>query len=140
MVLFMLKNWFIMLKFLYSLRTSIWFNHPALLEKYDTTVPDGFSKVCNVNFDVISSTQLALPDEMRGLEVSSASSLALPAFLASVFDAIDFLETISSETFEDVSFTKALKKRLSLTNEEESPLDGTQKIGHNLSTSKPPKN
>ena len=34
----------------------------------------------------------------------------------------DFLET-----FEDVSFTKALEKCLSLTNEQESPLDGTQK-------------
>ena len=31
------------------------------------------------------------------------------------------------ETFEDVSFTKALEKWLSLTNEQESPLDGTQK-------------
>ena len=35
--------------------------------------------------------------------------------------------TIFSETFEDVSFTKALEKSLSLTNEQESPLDGTQK-------------
>ena len=35
--------------------------------------------------------------------------------------------TIFSETFEDVSFTKALEKWLSLTNEQESPLDGTQK-------------
>ena len=32
-----------------------------------------------------------------------------------------------SEIFEDVSFTKALEKWLSLTNEQESPLDGTQK-------------
>ena len=32
-----------------------------------------------------------------------------------------------SETFEDVSFTKALQKWLSLTNEQESPLDGTRK-------------
>ena len=35
--------------------------------------------------------------------------------------------TIFSETFDDVSFTKALEKWLSLTNEQESPLDGTQK-------------
>ena len=35
--------------------------------------------------------------------------------------------TIFSETSEDVSFTKALEKWLSLTNEQESPLDGTQK-------------
>ena len=74
-----------------------------------------------------SSTQLALPAEMGGLGVSSASLLALPAFLASASGASDFLTMIFSETFEDVSFTKALEKWLSLTKEQESPLDGTQK-------------
>ena len=64
---------------------------------------------------------------MGGLGVSYASILALPGFLASAFGASDFLMTIFSETFEDVSFTKALEKWLSLTNEQESPLDGTQK-------------
>ena len=34
---------------------------------------------------------------------------------------------IFSETFGDVSFTKALEKWLILTNEQEGPLDGTQK-------------
>ena len=97
------------------------------MDKYDKTVRDGLSKVCNVNFDDISSTQLALPAEMGGVGVSSASQLALPAFLASAFGASDFLTMILSETFEDVSFTKALEKWLSLTNEQESPLDGTQK-------------
>ena len=81
-----------------------------------------------MNFDDISNTQLALPAEMGGLEVSSASLLALPAFLASASGASDFLTTIFSETFEDVSFTKALEKWLSLTNEQENPLDETQKI------------
>ena len=88
---------------------------------------DGLSKVCNVNFDDFSCTQLALPAEMDGLGVSSASFLALPAFLASAFGASDFLTTIFLETFEDVSFTEALEKWLSSTNEQESPLDGTQK-------------
>ena len=123
----MLKNCFCLLKFLYFLRTRTCFNHPALLEKYDKTVRDGLSKVCNVNIDNISSTQLALPAEMGGLGVSSSSLLALPAFLASTFGASDFLTTVFLETFEDVSFTKALEKCLSLTNEQESPLDGTQK-------------
>ena len=122
----MLKNCFSLPKLLYFLRTSTCFNHPALLEKYDKTVRDGLSKVCNVNFDDISSTQLALPAEM-GVGVLSASLLALPAFLASAFGASDFLTTIFSETFEDVSFTKALERGLTLTNEQESPLDGTQK-------------
>ena len=123
----MLKNCFSLLKSLYFLRTNTCFNHPVLLEKYDKTVRDGLSKVCNVNFDNISSTQLALPAKMGGIRVSSTSILALPAFLVSAFDASDFLTTIFSETFEDVPFTKALEKWLRLTNEQESPLDGTQK-------------
>ena len=65
MVFLMLKNCFSLPKLLYFLRTSTCFNHPALLEKYDKTVRDGLSKVCNVNFDDISSTQLALPDSGR---------------------------------------------------------------------------
>ena len=123
----MLKNCFSLPKLLYFLRTSTSFNHPALLEKYDKTVRDGLSKVCNVNFDDISSTQLALLAQVGGLGVSSASLLALPAFLTSAFDASDFLTTIFSETFEDVSFTKAFEKWLSLTNEQERHLDGTPK-------------
>ena len=97
------------------------------MKKYDKTVRDGLSKVCNVNFDDISSTQLALPAGMGGLGVLSASLLALPALLVSAIGASDFLTTIFSETFEDVSFTKALEKRLSFPNEQENPLYGTQK-------------
>ena len=106
---FMFKICFSLPKFLYCLRTSTCFNHSALFETYDKTVRDGLSKVCNVNFDDISSTQLALPAEMGGLGVSSASLLAFPAFLAKAFGAIVFLTTIFSGTFED-SFTKALEK------------------------------
>ena len=74
-----------------------------------------------------SSTQLGLPAEMGCLGVSSASLLALLAILASAFGASAYLSTIFSETFADASFTKALEKWLSLTKEQESPLDGTQK-------------
>ena len=86
---FMMKNCFNLPMLLYFLRTSTCFIHPALLEKYDKTVRDKLSKVCNVNFDDILSTQLALPAEMGGLGVSSASLLALPVFLASAFGASD---------------------------------------------------
>ena len=123
----MLKNCFSLPRLLYFLRTSTCFNHPALLEKYDKTVGDGLSKVCNVNFDDVSSTQLALPAEMGGLGVSYALLLAFSAFLASAFGAGNFLTTIFSETFDDVSFTKKFEKWLSLTNEQESPLDETSK-------------
>ena len=124
---YMLKNCLGLPKLLYFLRTSTCFNHHALLEKYDKTVQDGLSKVCNVNFDDLSSTQLTLPAEMGGLGVSSASMIALPAFLASAFGASQFLATTFSEGVEDFSFTKALEKWLALTNEEESPSDGNQK-------------
>ena len=123
----MLKNGFSLPKLLYFLRTSTCFNHTVLLEKYDKTVRDGLSKVRNVNFDDISSTQLALLAEIGGLGVSSASLLALPTFLVSAFGASDFLTTVLSGTFEDVSITKAFEKWLSWTNEQESPRDGTQK-------------
>ena len=106
----MLKNCFSLPKLLYFLRTCTCFIHPALLDRNDKTVRDRLSKVCNMNFEDISSTQLALPAEMGGLGVSSASLLALPAFIASTFGAIDFLTTIFSETFEDISFAKALQK------------------------------
>ena len=126
-VFLLLKNCISLPKLLYFLRTSTCFNHPTLLEIIDKTVDDGLFKVCNVNSDVISSTQLALPAEMGGLGVSSASLLALPAFLASAFVASDFLLTIFSGTIEDVSFTIPLEKWVSLTNEQDIPLDGTQK-------------
>ena len=69
---YLLKNCLSLPKLLYFQRTSICFNHPALLEKYDKTVRDGLSKMCNVNFDKIASTQLTLPAEIGGLGVSSA--------------------------------------------------------------------
>ena len=47
--------------------------------------------------------------------------------MASAFGAGNFLTTIFSETFADVSFTKKFEKWLSLTNEQESPLDETSK-------------
>ena len=81
-----------------------------------------------MNFNDFSSTQLALSAELGSLGVSSASLLALHSFSASAFGANDFLTTIFSDTFENISFTKALEKWLSLTNEQESPLDGTQHV------------
>ena len=96
------------------------------MEKYDKTVCGELSKVCNVNFDDISSTQLTLPAEKDGLGVSTASLLALPVSLASAFGESGFLTTILAEKFEDVSFTKAPENRLSLANEQKSLLDGTQ--------------
>ena len=111
---FLLRNCFSLSELFYFLRTCTCFNHPALLETYNKTASDGLSKVFNVNFGNISSTQLSLPAEMGGLGV-------LPAFLGSPFGSSNFLTTIVSERFEDVPFPKAF-----LTNQREGPLDGTQ--------------
>ena len=94
---FMLKNCFSLPKLLYFLRTSTCFNHPALLKKYDKIVRNGLSKVCNVNFDDISSTQLALHAEMGDLGVLSASILALPAFFPQLLVRVTFSPRFSQK-------------------------------------------
>ena len=106
----MLKNTFSLPKLLYILRTSTCFNHRALLKEYDKTVRDGLPRVCNVNFDDISSTRLALPAEMGGLGVSSATVLPLRAFLASAFGASDFLTTIHRRHSKLFHLQKRLRK------------------------------
>ena len=135
----MLKNCFSWPKLLYFLRTSTCFNHPALLEKYDKTVRDGHSKVCNVIFDNISSTQLALPAEMGGLGVSSASLLALSAFWPQLLARVTF----SRRFFWKHSKMFRLQKRLRSgcvwrMNKKVLSMD-FREIGHNLSTPKLPK-
>ena len=64
-----LKNCFSLSKLLYFLRTSKCYNHPVLWEKYDKTVLDVLSKVCNARFDNFLSTHLSLPAKMGGLGV-----------------------------------------------------------------------
>ena len=79
---------------------------------------------------------------MGGLGVSSASLLALATFLASAVGASDFLPTIFSETFVEVSFTKTVhveKCAWLLLNEQESLFDEPRKIGLTLSTSNCPR-
>ena len=107
------------------LRINTYFN-PALIENYDKTVCHGLYKVCNVNSNDISSAQLALPVRMVGLAVSSLSILALPAFLAPAFGANDILTKIFSEASEDVPFTNAFEKWLSLTKKPKNLIEGTQ--------------
>ena len=114
---------------MFFLRTSTRFSHPGLFEKYDKTVHDRLSYEFYVNFDDISSTPLALPADMDGVGVSSASFVTLSAFLDSAFGAIDFLGAIFSDTFEDVSFTNALEKWLVVTDEQESPFNGKSFFG-----------
>ena len=83
----MLQNCSGLPKLLYFLRTGTSSHHPALSEKLDKTARDRLSKVCNKNAADISDTQLALPAEMSGLGVSSASLLAFPFFLVQGFQS-----------------------------------------------------
>ena len=85
----MFKNCFSLQKMVF-LRTSVCFNNTVLWEKYDKNVRDRLSKVCNVNFPDIPSSSFALPTEMGGLGVSSASLLTLLAFLASTSMPVSF--------------------------------------------------
>ena len=93
------------------------------MEKYDKMVRDGLFKVCNVNFDDSSST---LPAEWVVLGFHPRHYWHFRPFWPAAFGAIDFLTTNFSEPYEDVPFTKALEKWLSLTNQQKSPLGGTQ--------------
>ena len=62
-----------------------------------------------------------------------------PCFLASAFDASDFLTTIFSEIFEDVSLQKRLRSGWVWRMNRKVLSMELRKTRHNLSTSKPPK-
>ena len=119
----MLKKCFSLPNSLFFWRTDTCSNHPLLFEKYDKNVSDGLPNVCNVNIDDNSST---VPNGSAGWNGRFWVSFALHASLTSAFGSRDFHTTIFSETFGDISFTKALEKWLNLTNEQDSPLDGGQ--------------
>ena len=108
----------------------MFYSTSSLGKLYQNCTRRAFQNV-KVNVDNFSSTQLILPAEMGGLEVSCASlSLhphPLPAFSSSAAGASDFITTLFPGIFEDVSFTKELEKLLTLANEQEMPLNATQK-------------
>ena len=87
----------------------------------------GFSKCVTWTWTIFRGLGWLCPLRWAVLGFHPHKLLALPAFQASAFGASDFLTTVFSQTVEDVSFTKALEKWLTLTNEQESPLNGTQK-------------
>ena len=76
---------------------------------------------------------------MVDLGVPCASLLAFPSFLASAFGVRNFLTTIVTETFGDVSITKAIQKWLSLTNEQKVISVEHRKTRPKLSMLKPSK-
>src|SRR6218665_1808943 len=69
-------------KMIHTLRCHPSNNHPEL-ETYDTNLRRGLEQILNVSLNDLQWTQASLPIKMGGLGIRRASSLALPAFLAS---------------------------------------------------------
>lgn len=71
-------------KFIYILRSSPVWKYPSLTANVDQILKDSISKIMNITFSSDSWSQAILPIKFGGLGIRSTSSLALPAFLASV--------------------------------------------------------
>src|SRR6218665_288544 len=69
-------------KMIHTLRCHPSNKHPEL-ETYDTNLRRGLEQILNVSLNDLQWTQASLPIKMGGLGIRRASSLALPAFLAS---------------------------------------------------------
>src|ERR1043165_7250991 len=74
-------------KMIHILRCHPCDKHPEL-ETYDVTLRHGLEKILNVSLNDIQWTQALLPIKMGGLGNRRATSLALPAFLASAASAL----------------------------------------------------
>ena len=124
---YLLKNCFSLPKLLYFLRTSPCFEELDLLQLYDSIIRKSLSKICNVNFNESSYTQAILPVSKGGIDIASASQIALPAFLASATGAKCALSCILPEDYVDASFEKALNLWLTKAKLSEAPSDFIQK-------------
>ena len=96
---FLRKKWFSLPR-LYFLRTSTCCIHPALLKTSDKTVRDGLSKVCNIKFDNILTTQLAPTAAMANYGVFRII-ISTSRLFGAAFGARNILTTIFLENFED---------------------------------------
>lgn len=74
-------------KFTYILRGSHLWKHPILLLNLDSIILDTLTSVFNISFGELTWTQATLPIRFGGLGIRKISSIALPAFLASVHGA-----------------------------------------------------
>ena len=123
---YLLKNCFSMPKLLYILRTTPCFKFGPMLEEYDNIQRKALSKITNVNVTETNFEQACLPGKSGGLGLSSASVLAVPAFLASVSGAVDRIRNIFGETHEDSSMGSALETWFKLAKSQEAPFSRMQ--------------
>ena len=80
---YLLKHSFATPRLTYSLRTAPCFDHPKLLEDYDSVLRSALKDVCNVHIDDSAWVQACLPVRVGGLGLNSTMQLAPNAFLAS---------------------------------------------------------
>ncbi|XP_055356452.1 uncharacterized protein LOC129601615, partial [Paramacrobiotus metropolitanus] len=83
--LFLLKNCLSIPKVLYGLRTSRCYEHPQFLKEYDDTLRLGVERLVNVKISELQWTQMSLPVRRGGLGTRRTETLAVCAYLASVY-------------------------------------------------------
>ncbi|XP_048001834.1 uncharacterized protein LOC125238542 [Leguminivora glycinivorella] len=81
-------------KFTYILRGSHFWKHPSLISNLDNLVLETLTTIFNISFSERSWTQASLPIRLGGLGIRKISSVALPAFLASVHGAQNLIRKI----------------------------------------------
>ena len=86
---YLLKHSFAILRLTYSLRTAPCFDHPKLLEDYDSVLRSALKDVCNVNINDSAWVQACLPVRIGGIGLNNTLQLAPSAFLASAAACAD---------------------------------------------------
>ncbi|XP_036355426.1 uncharacterized protein LOC115230167 [Octopus sinensis] len=113
---YILKNYLLIPKIVYILRSSPCFYATQMLESYDSLVRRSAEKILNVHFDDIAWCQAKLPVSHGGLGLRSSMDLALPAFLSSASGSYLLIQKILEKTTEssldsDIDSALALWKR-----------------------------
>lgn len=85
-------------KFIYSVRSSPFWKHPSLTSKLDDSIQNILSLVLNIPLDDQAWAQASLPIRFGGLGIRKISSVALPAFLASVHKTEELISKILSKS------------------------------------------
>ncbi|XP_061718384.1 uncharacterized protein LOC133525958 [Cydia pomonella] len=87
--LFILKFCLLIPKFTYLLRCCPFWKYPHLLRPIDLLLKSQIESILNIQFSEQAWTQATLPIRYGGLGTRKISSVALPAFLASIHSSSD---------------------------------------------------
>lgn len=108
MAYFIIRYCLFVPKFMYSLRCCQFWNHPLLLQKLDNIQRDTLTTILNTHFDDRTWRQASLPVRCGGLGIRKISSVALPAFLSSIFSTQKLVKAILSPSIQISYMTEAL--------------------------------